>query len=370
MTRLSAFLSALQMHLRQPWLQLRLAAAASALIAGVLVYAFSHQQPRPAGMQPAHVLVMDLAPRGDFLALATEDGTLEIRRAASNRVLHQRRYAHRPVRDLALFTAPATEDASAQTRLIIADAMGRLEIWEAETARTVVASSAFPDSVIQPVFAVSEGGVVWASGENEEGGWLARIAPDEAEPQIFLKEDTSADGDAPTNTAPVAHGAHRLLAPGDASVVLDLPFREPLFFSYSREPGEQSGNSYPLVPDFDVTKTHPMDGGHILVPQADALNVFHAGVTGAPEEDDVPRVTLPLTVLRPPAETIQRLEGHEDAVRGAEELSDGRLLTWSVDNTARLWSASGEALSTLRGHEELGLEALRSSAMDASSHGA
>ena len=35
----------------------------------------------------------------------------------------------------------------------------------------------------------------------------------------------------------------------------------------------------------------------------------------------------------------------------ARSSSDGRLLTWSVDATARLWSAEGEEQAVLRGHE-------------------
>ena len=45
------------------------------------------------------------------------------------------------------------------------------------------------------------------------------------------------------------------------------------------------------------------------------------------------------------------LRGHEGAVLGGLELSDGRLLTWSSDATARLWSAEGEEQAVLRGHE-------------------
>ena len=44
---------------------------------------------------------------------------------------------------------------------------------------------------------------------------------------------------------------------------------------------------------------------------------------------------------------------------GGLELSDGRLLTWSWDATARLWSAGeGEEQAVLRGHEGAVLRAL------------
>ncbi|PJF30211.1 MAG: hypothetical protein CUN51_08575, partial [Candidatus Thermofonsia Clade 1 bacterium] len=48
---------------------------------------------------------------------------------------------------------------------------------------------------------------------------------------------------------------------------------------------------------------------------------------------------------------LRTLCGHEDWVRGALELRDGRLLSWSVDATLRLWAADGAPLATLRGHE-------------------
>ena len=37
-------------------------------------------------------------------------------------------------------------------------------------------------------------------------------------------------------------------------------------------------------------------------------------------------------------------------VRGALQLADGRLLTWSEDKTARLWAADGALGPVLRGH--------------------
>ena len=45
------------------------------------------------------------------------------------------------------------------------------------------------------------------------------------------------------------------------------------------------------------------------------------------------------------------LEGHTDWINGAQVLPDGRILSWSHDNTLRLWDgASGAALAVLEGH--------------------
>jgi WD40 repeat protein len=46
------------------------------------------------------------------------------------------------------------------------------------------------------------------------------------------------------------------------------------------------------------------------------------------------------------------LDGHTDIVRGAKELSDGRLLSWSNDQTLRLWDANGAPLTVLEGHTD------------------
>jgi hypothetical protein len=45
------------------------------------------------------------------------------------------------------------------------------------------------------------------------------------------------------------------------------------------------------------------------------------------------------------------LQGHTEPVNGAQELSDGRLLSWSVDNTLRLWSSEGAPLGDIENSE-------------------
>jgi WD40 repeat protein len=56
---------------------------------------------------------------------------------------------------------------------------------------------------------------------------------------------------------------------------------------------------------------------------------------------------------------LRTLRGHEGAVEGALELRDGRLLSWSWDETLRLWAADGAPLATLRGHAVAGALELR-----------
>lgn len=47
---------------------------------------------------------------------------------------------------------------------------------------------------------------------------------------------------------------------------------------------------------------------------------------------------------------LATLSGHTDQIEGAATLSDGRILSWSNDNTLRLWSSGGAPLDVLTGH--------------------
>ncbi len=59
------------------------------------------------------------------------------------------------------------------------------------------------------------------------------------------------------------------------------------------------------------------------------------------------------------ANSLATFKGHRNTVTGALALADGAgFLSWSSDNTLRLWSASGEAGPVLRGHKDGVLGAL------------
>ncbi|WP_367339737.1 WD40 repeat domain-containing protein, partial [Aminivibrio sp.] len=52
-------------------------------------------------------------------------------------------------------------------------------------------------------------------------------------------------------------------------------------------------------------------------------------------------------------ECLRVLEGHEEWVRGAVLTHDGKVLSWSEDNTLRLWDIeSGKCLRVFEGHEQ------------------
>ena len=57
------------------------------------------------------------------------------------------------------------------------------------------------------------------------------------------------------------------------------------------------------------------------------------------------------------------LIGHEYEVSGAKVLEDGRILSYSDDDTLRLWSSNGRPLSVLEGHtgEVIGVKILKDS---------
>ncbi|MEP3891877.1 MAG: WD40 repeat domain-containing protein [Hellea sp.] len=49
-------------------------------------------------------------------------------------------------------------------------------------------------------------------------------------------------------------------------------------------------------------------------------------------------------------EVVAKLEGHTHRIGGALALKDGRIITWSEDNTIRLWTEGGGPLGVLHGH--------------------
>ena len=51
-------------------------------------------------------------------------------------------------------------------------------------------------------------------------------------------------------------------------------------------------------------------------------------------------------------EIVAKLEGHTHRIGGAQELKDGRIVTWSEDNTIRLWNEGGGFLGALHGHKD------------------
>lgn len=51
-------------------------------------------------------------------------------------------------------------------------------------------------------------------------------------------------------------------------------------------------------------------------------------------------------------EVVAKLEGHTHRIGGALELKDGRIVTWSEDNTIRLWTEGGGFLGALHGHTD------------------
>ena len=66
-----------------------------------------------------------------------------------------------------------------------------------------------------------------------------------------------------------------------------------------------------------------------------------------------PQLILMKPTLEPAGGMLERiLVGHTYYIQGVMELQDGRLLSWSNENTLRLWGADGELLTTLTGHTE------------------
>lgn len=66
-------------------------------------------------------------------------------------------------------------------------------------------------------------------------------------------------------------------------------------------------------------------------------------------QQDLRPLTQNLLPIGSPLKRI--LYGHKDRIKGATQLADGTLLSWSRDSTLRMWSADGTELKVLDGHQ-------------------
>jgi WD40 repeat protein len=57
-----------------------------------------------------------------------------------------------------------------------------------------------------------------------------------------------------------------------------------------------------------------------------------------------------LTGRRAPSSLLRTLQGHTNSVLGALVLADDRILSWSYDETLRLWAGNGASWGKLKGH--------------------
>ncbi|MDX2077807.1 MAG: TIR domain-containing protein [bacterium] len=63
-------------------------------------------------------------------------------------------------------------------------------------------------------------------------------------------------------------------------------------------------------------------------------------------------------IMNPAGGTLLRTMKHDEAVNGAMQLHDGRILSWSGDTTLRVWDADGTPIITLTGHMGMVLGAI------------
>lgn len=61
-----------------------------------------------------------------------------------------------------------------------------------------------------------------------------------------------------------------------------------------------------------------------------------------------------LRLWSPEGKELTILKGHTKQVNGAMEMKDGRIISWGSDETIRLWSSNGILLEILEGHMHLG----------------
>jgi len=110
----------------------------------------------------------------------------------------------------------------------------------------------------------------------------------------------------------------------------------------------ETAGLYPAFPDSPYTVLNPA-GGMMLATLAGHTD----RVRGAIELSDGCLLSWSsgktLRLWGIDGQPLAALAGHTDRVRGAIELSDGRLLSWSSDSTLRLWDRAGQSLAVLEG---------------------
>ncbi|RMG76351.1 MAG: hypothetical protein D6711_04195, partial [Chloroflexi bacterium] len=69
------------------------------------------------------------------------------------------------------------------------------------------------------------------------------------------------------------------------------------------------------------------------------------------EADPTPQLILTQPTLDPAGGMLQSiLKGHSSDIRGAIQLQNGNILSWSEDNTLRIWNPDGNPIASLLGH--------------------
>ncbi|MCL4256324.1 MAG: hypothetical protein KJ043_21380, partial [Anaerolineae bacterium] len=108
-------------------------------------------------------------------------------------------------------------------------------------------------------------------------------------------------------------------------------------------------NLFPLDPTSDYDIMNPA-GGMML------RTMKHKGVVRGAMQLGDGRVlswsdNVTLRLWDSDGHAITELTGHKGNVHGAMQLGDGRLLSWSKDTTLRLWDSDGHAITELTGHK-------------------
>jgi WD40 repeat protein len=83
----------------------------------------------------------------------------------------------------------------------------------------------------------------------------------------------------------------------------------------------------------------------------DEIKTFWDSIT--PPKNSLFPINNGYDALNPAGGMMLRTMKHDDAVNGAIQLRDGRILSWSRDNTLRLWRGDGTPIVTLTGHTEV-----------------
>ncbi|MEO0823072.1 MAG: hypothetical protein AAF074_21940, partial [Pseudomonadota bacterium] len=145
-----------------------------------------------------------LSTGGSIIAIAFEDGRLDVLQAAGETGVHTPVRSERRSGGIIKKLVLDRHGPDGTHRLIASTADGRLLVQDALTAETLVPADAFPASAFAPVFTTTDAGEIIAAGERLSGeSWIDQYPPptrasDDFEPAVsgvrLLDVTLDADG--------------------------------------------------------------------------------------------------------------------------------------------------------------------------------
>lgn len=164
--------------------------ALAALVAALLTARAARHEASMAPGAQAPVSAIALSTGGSIIAIAFEDGRLDVLQAAGETGVHTPVRSERRSGGIIKKLVLDRHGPDGTHRLIASTADGRLLVQDALTAETLVPADAFPASAFAPVFTTTDAGEIIAAGERLSGeSWIDQYPPptrasDDFEPAV------------------------------------------------------------------------------------------------------------------------------------------------------------------------------------------